>query len=106
MRSTPAISVVATAPWAPTIQIPRRSTPAVYTEQHWPPHLCPKMEHPTAVDTLSIAVDAAKAAAMVLAEGFAGDGARLLGRRHHAENKQAFDLVTEFDRRAEAILVE
>lgn len=56
---------------------------------------------------LEIAVDIALAAGRVLAEGFTGGPAALLGRRHGAATKTGeFDLVTEFDRRSEALIVE
>ena len=52
-------------------------------------------------------MEIASAAGEVLARGFAGGPAPLLGPRHGAESKAAeFDLVTEFDRRSEALLVE
>jgi len=57
---------------------------------------------------LDVALEAARAAGALLAEGFAGDVARpsLLGRRHRAEAKSnEFDLVTDYDRRAEALVV-
>jgi myo-inositol-1(or 4)-monophosphatase len=56
---------------------------------------------------LTIAVEIARNAGKVLAKGFAGGPAPLLGVRHAAASKDAeFDLVTEFDRRSEAVLVE
>jgi myo-inositol-1(or 4)-monophosphatase len=56
---------------------------------------------------LSIAVEAAHDAGTLLAEAFAGGPSPLLGRRHIADTKSAeFDLVTEFDRRSETLLVE
>jgi myo-inositol-1(or 4)-monophosphatase len=58
-------------------------------------------------DDLATAVDIARAAGRVLAEGFAGGPAALLGTRHDTASKTGeFDLVTEFDRRSEALLVE
>jgi myo-inositol-1(or 4)-monophosphatase len=56
---------------------------------------------------LAIATEIARAAGDVLAEGFAGGPAALLGKRHGAAAKGSeFDLVTEYDRRAEALIVE
>jgi len=56
---------------------------------------------------LTIAVETARDAGKLLAEAFAGGPAMLLGRRHGADTKSAeFDLVTEYDRRSEALLVE
>ena len=52
-------------------------------------------------------MEIARAAGAVLARGFAGGPAPLLGPRHGAESKAAeFDLVTDYDRRSEAVLVE
>jgi myo-inositol-1(or 4)-monophosphatase len=57
-------------------------------------------------DALAIAVEIARAAGRVLAEGFSGGPAQQLGRRHGADAKSAaFDLVTEYDRRSEKLLV-
>lgn len=64
----------------------------------------PRVQSPH--EALPIAVEIARAAGTVLADGFAGGPAAVLGNRHGAASKQAeFDLVTEFDRRAEALLV-
>jgi myo-inositol-1(or 4)-monophosphatase len=58
-------------------------------------------------EVLAIAVEIARAAGRVLAEGFAGGPARLLGRRHKTASKTTdFDLVTEYDQRSEAVIVE
>lgn len=58
-------------------------------------------------EVLTAAVEIARAAGRVLAQGFAGGPAPLLGARHGAESKSAeFDLVTDYDRRSEALLVE
>jgi myo-inositol-1(or 4)-monophosphatase len=58
-------------------------------------------------DALPIAVEIARAAGRVLAEAFGGGPASLIGRRHSAASKAAeFDLVTEYDRRSEALIVE
>lgn len=57
--------------------------------------------------TLRIATEIAREAGEALAAGFAGGPGPLLGMRHGAESKAAeFDLVTEYDRRSEAIIVE
>jgi myo-inositol-1(or 4)-monophosphatase len=57
-------------------------------------------------DALAIASEIARSAGKVLLDGFAGGPAPLLGDRHGAESKQAeFDLVTDYDRRAEVLLV-
>jgi myo-inositol-1(or 4)-monophosphatase len=56
---------------------------------------------------LAIATKIARMAGGVLAEGFANGPARVLGMRHAASTKDAaYDLVTEYDRRSEALLVE
>src|SRR5687767_3681237 len=56
---------------------------------------------------LETAIDIAHAAGRVLVAGFAGGPATLFGRRHGAATKTGeFDLVTEFDRGSEALLVE
>jgi myo-inositol-1(or 4)-monophosphatase len=56
---------------------------------------------------LAVATAAAREAGAVLATGFAGGPAALFGLRHRAATKAGeFDLVTEFDRRSEALLVE
>jgi myo-inositol-1(or 4)-monophosphatase len=58
-------------------------------------------------DALAAAVDIARAAGRALAAGFAGGPAAILGMRHGAASKSAeFDLVTEYDKRSEALLVE
>ncbi len=58
-------------------------------------------------EALAIAIDAARSAGRVLAGAFAGGPAPLLGMRHGAATKAAeFDLVTEYDRKSEALLVE
>lgn len=58
-------------------------------------------------EALALAVDIARAAGAVLAEAFSGGPAALLGTRHGAASKAAeFDLVTEYDRRSEALIVE
>jgi myo-inositol-1(or 4)-monophosphatase len=58
-------------------------------------------------DQLAIAIDVARAAGRLLAEGFAGGAARVLGVRQGADAKtSASDLVTEFDRRSEELIVE
>jgi myo-inositol-1(or 4)-monophosphatase len=57
-------------------------------------------------DALAIAVEAARAAGRTLLEGFGQGPAALLGRRQGVDTKSAaYDLVTEFDRRSEALLV-
>ena len=57
--------------------------------------------------TLKVAVEAACDAGEILADGFGGGPAPLLGRRHGVASKSTeFDLVTEYDRRSEALLVE
>ena len=56
---------------------------------------------------LAIATEIARAAGDLLAAGFAGGPAALLGARHRAAAKGSeFDLVTEFDRRSEALVVD
>jgi myo-inositol-1(or 4)-monophosphatase len=65
---------------------------------------------------LDLALEAARAAGELLALGFAGDGpgaipgavpGAQLGRRHHADAKSnEFDLVTDYDRRSEALIVD
>ncbi|HUJ60163.1 MAG TPA: inositol monophosphatase family protein [Kofleriaceae bacterium] len=56
---------------------------------------------------LATAVAIARAAGAVLREAFAGGPAAVLGPRHDTAAKTAaFDLVTEYDRRAEAVIVE
>ena len=62
---------------------------------------------PDPESALAIAVKAAVDAGALLAGGFSGGPAPLLGKRHRADAKAAdFDLVTEYDRRSEALLVE
>ncbi len=65
---------------------------------------------PTIADpqrALEVAVAAAREAGALLASGFAGGPAALLGLRQRAATKAGeFDLVTDFDRRSEALLVD
>lgn len=62
---------------------------------------------PELQSALAIAVDIAKAAGDILAGAFAGGPAMMLGRRHGASSKTAeFDVVTEYDRQSEDLLVE
>lgn len=57
-------------------------------------------------DALAIAVEAARAAGRTLLEGFGQGPAPLLGPRQGVDTKSAaYDLVTEYDRRAEELLV-
>jgi myo-inositol-1(or 4)-monophosphatase len=56
---------------------------------------------------VATAAEIARAAGKVLASGFAGGVAPMLGVRHSADAKSGeFDLVTEYDRRSEALLVD
>jgi len=56
---------------------------------------------------IEIAIEIARAGGRVLADAFAGGPAAILGKRHVAATKSAeFDLVTELDRRSEALIVE
>jgi myo-inositol-1(or 4)-monophosphatase len=59
-------------------------------------------------DSLSVAEDIARAAGALLLEGFgASPAAPMLGRRQRFDAKSStIDLVTEFDRRAEALILE
>ena len=61
----------------------------------------------TALDAIAIAIEISHAAGRVLGGAFAGGPAAILGKRHAAATKSAeFDLVTELDRRSEAVIVE
>ena len=58
-------------------------------------------------EALPIAIEIARSAGRVLADGFGGGPAARLGTRHVASSKTAeFDLVTEYDRRSERVLVD
>src|SRR3954469_12933737 len=56
---------------------------------------------------LNVAVEAAREAGEVLRASFAGGASPYLGRRQHFDAKGSpIDLVTEFDRRAEEVIVQ
>jgi myo-inositol-1(or 4)-monophosphatase len=55
---------------------------------------------------LAFSVDVAREAGAILIQGFGAGAARVLGRRQRADTKGSdIDLVTEYDRRAEAAIV-